>query len=149
MAFKKISNRKLPKSNIIDSQQPMPISIDMMVIETTRGNCNFIRLKYKGCPNTHSYGPERTRMFKPSQQLINMQRDEEIRKVYLIFSEWPKNATLYSNFNYLTYYVRILDASNINFDFSEENILWFAKELNRLMKLDKSQGGYRLQPLRG
>jgi len=141
MAFKKISNRKLPKSNIIDSQPPMPISIEMMVIGTTKGNCNFIRLKYKGCPNTHSYGPKRIRMFKPSQLLIDMQRDEEIRKVYLIFSEWPKNSTLYSNFNYLTYYVRILDAAGINFNFSEETILWFAKELNRLMKLDKSQGG--------
>lgn len=142
MAFKKVSKRKLPKNNVLASNQPTPISIDSMIISTPTGTCYFKRLKYKGCPNTITIGNNYiSREFKFLDELIDMQRDDEIRKLYSIFSDWPANASTRNYFYYLCEYIRALDAADRTLNFLEDNVLWYSKELERLMKLEKKQGG--------
>ncbi|SHI28777.1 hypothetical protein [Ferrimonas marina] len=142
MAFKKKSSRKLPASQVQATLPPTPISIESMVIGTPRGKAYFKRLKYRGCPTVSTGGGKvAAGLFKHPEQLVDMQRDRQIRELYTLFSEWPTNETTHSTFTNLCEYVRALDAAERPVDFSEGNVLWYGKELQRLVKLSKAQGG--------
>ena len=142
MAFKKLSGRKLPQNNVPEPNKSAQIPISAMVINTPNGKCYFHRLKYKGCPNTVPDGDSHSaRIFKPLCQLIDMQRDDEIFKLYEVFSAWPSNSTTYTSFHCLCHYVRALDTAGRTLNLLDDNVLWYGKELERLMKLDGRQGG--------
>lgn len=142
MAFKKVSGRRLPQNNVQEPNQTTQISINAMIIYTPKGTCYFQRIKYKGCPNTIHDGIDfKIRRFKSLDPIIDMQRDDEIRKLYGVFCEWPSNTTTCSRFYCLCHYVRALDAAGRTFNLLEDNVLWYGNELLRLMKLDSRQGG--------
>ena len=142
MAFKKKSPRTLPHHRVSPSSLTSPITIELMTIDTPFGRCYFKRLRYKGCPPIASgVSKLRSGNFKHPDQLIDMHRDNTIRELYGVFSEWPANTTTYNRFRCLCIYVATLDAVDRPLSFSSENVIWYSKELQRLQKLSKSQGG--------
>lgn len=142
MAFKKISTRKLPQNKTPVRNNVTKISISAMIIKTDQGSCYFERLRYFGCPNTINNGDGLVkRVFRESESLIEMQRDDEIRVLYDVFIKWPTNSTTHSRFYSLCYYIRALDAAGRTFNLLEDNVLWYGEELERLINLDKIQGG--------
>lgn len=142
MAFKKKSSRKLPQIDITNHNSPTPISIDAMIIDTPAGKCYFKRMKYKGCPAT-SKGTrlEPPGTLPPEPFYVDMDRDDEIRALYRVFSERPINASTKNYFDNICSYIRSLDEASRKFNFSKENVKWYSQELERLMKLGKIQGG--------
>lgn len=141
MVFKKDSARKLPQSNMTKQNLPTPISIEAMVIDTPAGKCYFKRLKYKGCPTT-SKGSSYEHPGSLSQSWhVDMHRDDEIRNLYNIFIERPINSSTKNYFDNICRYIRSLDAADRDFNFFQENVMWYGQEIERLMKLGKMQGG--------
>ncbi|TVP14809.1 hypothetical protein [Shewanella sp. KCT] len=145
MAFKKKSARKLPKSNTPIANPVRPMSIEAMVIATDGGGkCYFKRLKYKGCPLVlGGRDPLKSEKFCPSEQLVDMQRDEIIRELYELIREWPANRTTKGYFDSLCKYTAALDAVGRPLNFSANNVMWYGGELQRLIKLSKAQGGIK------
>ncbi|MGL5668713.1 MAG: hypothetical protein ACRDD9_21630 [Shewanella sp.] len=145
MAFKKKSVRKLPKNATPITNPIHQLSIEAMVISTAGGGkCYFKRLKYKGCPPVLGGQDQlKSGQFCHSEKLIDMQRDAMIHELYELIREWPANRTTKSYFDCLCKYAATLDTMGRPLNFSADNVLWYGEELQRLVKLNKEQGGIK------
>ncbi|MCX8858915.1 hypothetical protein [Vibrio parahaemolyticus] len=108
------------------------LHIEQMNLKTDKSTIRFKVLKYKGVPkvigNPHSpnYGE-----FREGQELIDMNREPLIRRLYHIFAESELNASIYSNFHFLCQYFQHLDNHDVEVSFQTDAVLHYFGVIER------------------
>ena len=128
MSFQK-NKKRIRQTPTLDNEQSSNVtefSPENLTLSFGGDTVYFIRLLYKGCPAL-STGPSSTPpRFPSSIELKSAGREGFVRKIYDILSLLPKTTRSgVTTFQEIVKYLRYLDSSDRQSDFSEDNVLQY------------------------